>query len=57
MSDETFDDEFSDACARPRRVLFIVQNLPVPFDRRVWQEANELAADRKSTRLNSSHSS
>jgi glycosyltransferase involved in cell wall biosynthesis len=26
-----------------RRVLIIVQNLPVPFDRRVWQEANELA--------------
>jgi glycosyltransferase involved in cell wall biosynthesis len=27
---------------KPRRVLIIVQNLPVPFDRRVWQEANEL---------------
>ena len=27
---------------RPRRVLIIVQNLPVPFDRRVWQEATEL---------------
>jgi glycosyltransferase involved in cell wall biosynthesis len=27
-----------------RRVLIIVQNLPVPFDRRVWQEANELVA-------------
>jgi glycosyltransferase involved in cell wall biosynthesis len=26
-----------------RRVLIIVQNLPVPFDRRVWQESNELA--------------
>ena len=26
-----------------RKVLIIVQNLPVPFDRRVWQEANELA--------------
>jgi glycosyltransferase involved in cell wall biosynthesis len=25
-----------------RRVLIIVQNLPVPFDRRVWQEATEL---------------
>ncbi|MEI7668990.1 MAG: glycosyltransferase family 4 protein [Pseudomonadota bacterium] len=24
------------------RVLIIVQNLPVPFDRRVWQEASEL---------------
>ncbi len=28
-----------------RRVLIIVQNLPVPFDRRVWQEANELTAN------------
>jgi len=27
----------------PRRVLIIVENLPVPFDRRVWQEATELA--------------
>ena len=27
-----------------RKVLIIVQNLPVPFDRRVWQEANALAA-------------
>lgn len=25
-----------------RSVLIIVQNLPVPFDRRVWQEASEL---------------
>ena len=25
-----------------RRVLIIVENLPVPFDRRVWQEANAL---------------
>jgi glycosyltransferase involved in cell wall biosynthesis len=28
----------------PRRVLFIVENLPCPFDRRVWQEARTLAA-------------
>ncbi len=28
-----------------RRVLIIVQNLPVPFDRRVWQEATALAAN------------
>lgn len=27
-----------------RRVLIIVENLPVPFDRRVWQEAKALAA-------------
>lgn len=29
---------------RNRRVLIIVQNLPVPFDRRVWLEATTLAA-------------
>src|SRR5687768_10307413 len=28
-----------------RRVLIIVENLPVPFDRRVWQEANTLRQD------------
>ena len=27
---------------QPRRVLIIVENLPVPFDRRVWQEAGTL---------------
>ncbi len=27
---------------RPRRVLIVVENLPVPFDRRVWQEATTL---------------
>ncbi|WP_380783898.1 glycosyltransferase family 4 protein [Sphingomonas sp. R86520] len=27
---------------RPRRVLMIVENLPVPFDRRVWMEATTL---------------
>ncbi|HLX24517.1 MAG TPA: glycosyltransferase family 4 protein [Usitatibacter sp.] len=27
-----------------RRVLFLVENLPSPFDRRVWQEATALAA-------------
>jgi glycosyltransferase involved in cell wall biosynthesis len=30
---------------RSRRVLMIVQNLPLPFDRRVWQEATELVAN------------
>jgi hypothetical protein len=25
--------------ARPKRVLILVENLPSPFDRRVWQEA------------------
>jgi len=24
--------------SRQRRVLFLVENLPSPFDRRVWQE-------------------
>ena len=33
----------SDADARPR-VLIIVQNLPVPFDRRVWLECRALTA-------------
>ena len=28
---------------RGRRVLIIVDNLPCPFDRRVWQEATTLA--------------
>jgi glycosyltransferase involved in cell wall biosynthesis len=28
--------------AKSRRVLIIVENLPVPFDRRVWQEATTL---------------
>jgi glycosyltransferase involved in cell wall biosynthesis len=27
---------------RPRRVLILVENLPSPFDRRVWQEASAL---------------
>jgi glycosyltransferase involved in cell wall biosynthesis len=27
---------------KPRKVLFIVENLPSPFDRRVWQEATTL---------------
>ena len=31
--------------SRPmRRVLIIVENLPLPFDRRVWQEARTLSA-------------
>jgi glycosyltransferase involved in cell wall biosynthesis len=30
---------------RPTRVLIIVQNLPVPFDRRVWLESQALAAE------------
>jgi glycosyltransferase involved in cell wall biosynthesis len=30
------------AAGKARRVLFIVENLPSPFDRRVWQEATTL---------------
>ncbi|HET7598349.1 MAG TPA: glycosyltransferase family 4 protein [Burkholderiales bacterium] len=28
--------------SRPRRILILVENLPSPFDRRVWQEAGAL---------------
>lgn len=31
-----------DGHATSRRVVILVENLPVPFDRRVWQEANAL---------------
>jgi glycosyltransferase involved in cell wall biosynthesis len=31
-----------DSSKKQRRVLIIVENLPVPFDRRVWQEATTL---------------
>src|SRR5690606_31260084 len=31
-----------DVAGRRRRVLIIVENLPCPFDRRVWQEARAL---------------
>jgi len=30
------------SAGRPRKVLIIVENLPVPFDQRVWQEATTL---------------
>jgi glycosyltransferase involved in cell wall biosynthesis len=30
------------SASRPRRVLILVENLPSPFDRRVWQEATTL---------------
>jgi len=32
----------TESAGRQRRVLFIVENLPSPFDRRVWQEATTL---------------
>lgn len=34
-----------DANDQPRRVLILVENLPSPFDRRVWQEASTLQAN------------
>jgi glycosyltransferase involved in cell wall biosynthesis len=30
------------SAGKPRKILIIVENLPVPFDRRVWQEATTL---------------
>ena len=30
---------------KERKILIIVENLPVPFDTRVWQEATTLAAN------------
>jgi glycosyltransferase involved in cell wall biosynthesis len=33
-----------DLAGKARRVLIVVENLPCPFDRRVWQEARTLAA-------------
>ena len=36
----------ADGPLRGRRVLIIVENLPCPFDRRVWQEARTLARGR-----------
>ena len=35
-------DAGKDRASRPRRVLILVENLPSPFDRRVWQEATTL---------------
>src|SRR5688572_12534395 len=32
----------TESAGKQRRVLFIVENLPSPFDRRVWQEATTL---------------
>lgn len=36
---------FSKNVEKKRRVLILVENLPCPFDRRVWQEATTLAAN------------
>lgn len=35
----------SDTYSMDRKILIIVENLPVPFDTRVWQEATTLAAN------------
>jgi glycosyltransferase involved in cell wall biosynthesis len=46
-AEPTFGDAAAMTAAAPlagRRVLIIVENLPVPFDRRVWQEARALKA-------------
>jgi glycosyltransferase involved in cell wall biosynthesis len=37
-------DSPGDTVASPGKVLIVVQNLPVPFDRRVWLEATTLQA-------------
>ncbi|HEU4652550.1 MAG TPA: glycosyltransferase family 4 protein [Steroidobacteraceae bacterium] len=43
IEDETVQSLATSASAT-RRVLIIVENLPCPFDRRVWQEARTLTA-------------
>ena len=35
-------DFMTESAGKQRKVLIIVENLPVPFDRRVWQEATTL---------------
>ena len=49
MSTATLSDNWSkqigdshQAVLADRKILIIVENLPVPFDRRVWQEARTL---------------
>ena len=37
------DADLTEKKVRRRRILIIVENLPVPFDRRVWSEATALA--------------
>jgi glycosyltransferase involved in cell wall biosynthesis len=39
-----FVSSVAEAAPARRRVLIIVENLPCPFDRRVWQEARTLAS-------------
>ena len=37
------EEPTASAKANGRKVLIIVENLPLPFDRRVWQEATTLS--------------
>lgn len=37
------EEALSDLSLEGRKILIVVENLPVPFDRRVWQEATTLA--------------
>jgi len=43
-SNEPFEAVVPHASLAGRSILIIVENLPVPFDRRVWQEARTLKA-------------
>ena len=44
MRMETAEADKAARRTRKKRVLIIVQNLPVPFDRRVWLECQALMA-------------
>jgi glycosyltransferase involved in cell wall biosynthesis len=44
MPESSVQDDARAQVRAGRRVLIIVENLPLPFDRRVWQEARTLAA-------------
>lgn len=39
VAERPFEDSIPKGALAGRRILIIVENLPVPFDRRVWQEA------------------
>ncbi len=41
---ESYAPSDGDRALAGRKVLIVVENLPVPFDRRVWQEARTLVA-------------
>lgn len=44
MSQNSFADLVADQPLAGKRILIVVENLPVPFDRRVWMEARTLKA-------------